>query len=184
MARTEKNWRRWEVTGLFVVLILGNLLHFVFEWSGNNRIAAAFAAVNESTWEHMRLFVIPWIVWSLIEWIALRGNKLPILSSRALGLLVGALSIPIIYYTYRNALGVNNPVVNVIIFQVAVLLAFWITWVAIKRRWLQGTLWQVLGGAVLLAGWLLAVLWTYMPPSAPIFVDPATGQRGIPDIMS
>ena len=182
MARTEKNWKRWETAGLFVVLILGNLFHFVFEWSGDSPAVAAFAAVNESTWEHMRLLMVPWIVWSLVEWIALRGSRLPVLSSRVLGLLVGAACIPVCFYTYRSALGVNNPVVNVIIFQAAVLLAFWITWIAMKRRWLSGMLWQVLGGIILLALWALAIWWTFAPPSAPIFVDPATGKRGIPEM--
>ena len=182
MARNERNWRRWEVAGLFIVLILGNLLHFVYEWCGGNRAAAVFASVNESTWEHIRLFAIPWILWTLIEWLGLRGSKLPVLSCRALGLLAGALLIPTAFYTYHNALGINRPVVNVIIFQAAVLCAFCITWAALKRKRLSGTGWQVLGGLVLLGVWVLMVLWTFAPPALPIFVDPATGKRGIPEL--
>ena len=68
----DRKWRKWELAGLFVTLILGNLLHFVFDWSGENSIVAAFAAVNESTWEHMKLLVIPWVVWSLVEAVVLR----------------------------------------------------------------------------------------------------------------
>ena len=80
-------WHRWELAGLFVTLILGNLLHFVYEWSGGSSVVAAFAAVNESTWEHMKLLVVPWAVWSLVEAVALRGSRRPVLPARAVGLL-------------------------------------------------------------------------------------------------
>ena len=76
---SDRRWRKWELIGLFVTLIFGNLLHFVYDWSGKNRIVAAFAATNESTWEHMKLLVIPWVVWSLVEAIALRENRQPVL---------------------------------------------------------------------------------------------------------
>ena len=31
---SDRRWRKWELTGLFVTLIFGNLLHFVYNWSG------------------------------------------------------------------------------------------------------------------------------------------------------
>ena len=70
----EKRWRTWETVGLLVVLAAGNLLHFVYDWTGQSPIAAPLAAVNESTWEHMKLFITPWVLWSLVERIALRGH--------------------------------------------------------------------------------------------------------------
>ncbi len=45
----EKRWRTWETVGLLVVLAAGNLLHFVYDWTGQSPIAAPLAAVNEST---------------------------------------------------------------------------------------------------------------------------------------
>ena len=75
----EKRWRTWETVGLLVVLAAGNLLHFIYDWTGQSPIAAPLAAVNESTWEHMKLFITPWVLWSLVERIALREaiDKLP-----------------------------------------------------------------------------------------------------------
>ena len=60
---SDRRWRKWELTGLFVTLIFGNLLHFVYNWSGKKRIVAAFAAINECTWEHMTRLVVPGAVW-------------------------------------------------------------------------------------------------------------------------
>jgi len=180
MARKERSWRRWELAGLFVVLILGNLLHFAYEWADESFAVALFAPVNESTWEHMRLFIIPWVLWSIVELIALRGQHLPILSSRAMGALLGAVFIPAGYYTYRSALGVDKALVNVLLFQAAAILAYWLCTTALRKNWFAETLWQVLGGLVLLGLWTLAVLWTLDPPAAPLFVDPTTGKKGIP----
>lgn len=52
----------WELAGFLFTGALGVLLHFLYEWSGGNTLAAAFSAVNESTWEHMKLLFFPMFV--------------------------------------------------------------------------------------------------------------------------
>ena len=99
----EKRWRTWETVGLLVVLAAGNLLHFIYDWTGQSPIAAPLAAVNESTWEHMKLFITPWVLWSLVECIALRGHG-SLLPARGLGLLAGLAAIPALFYTYQGIL--------------------------------------------------------------------------------
>ena len=175
---SDRRWRTWELVGLLFTIALGNLLHFVYDWSGKNDIAAAFAATNESTWEHMKLLAVPWIIWSFIEWLALRRRKSPVLAARGAGLLVGLTAIPMLFYTYQGIVGRNLPPVNIIIFQAAVLLAFWVSWhIQDKRKW-SGKPWQWLGGLLLLAAGVLFVLWTYRPPRLAVFIDPLTGQVG------
>ena len=175
---TDRKWRIWEIIGLLFTIAAGNLLHFVYDWSGKNEIVAAFAATNESTWEHMKLLAVPWIVWSLIEWLALRKSKSTVLAARGVGLLVGLAAIPALFYTYQGIVGKNSDLVNVIIFQVAVLLAFWVSWRIQNKLKLSGKLWQWLGGLFLLAVWVLFVIWTYNPPQLAVFVDPLTQQIG------
>lgn len=84
---SDRKWRTWEVLGLIFVLAAGNLLHFVYDWSGQSPVVGALAAVNESTWEHMKLLTTPWVLWSIVELIALRRTGLPVLTARAAGLL-------------------------------------------------------------------------------------------------
>ena len=175
---SDRRWRTWELIGLLFTIAAGNLLHFVYDWSGKNDIVAAFAATNESTWEHMKLLAMPWIIWSFIEWLALRRRKSPVLAARGAGLLVGLTAIPMLFYTYQGIVGRNLPPVNIIIFQAAVLLAFWVSWhIQDKRKW-SGKPWQWLGGLLLLAAGVLFVLWTYRPPRLAVFIDPLTGQVG------
>ena len=125
---TDRRWRKWELAGLFLTLIFGNLLHFVYDWSGQNSVVAAFAAVNESTWEHMKLLAMPGVIWSLVEAVALRSSRQSVLMARALGLLAGLVTIPTVYYTYTGALGVSSMIVDVVLFQAAVLLGALVSW--------------------------------------------------------
>ena len=51
----QKRLLRWELIGFAFTGAVGTLLHFVYEWTGGDPLIAAFCAVNESTWEHMKL---------------------------------------------------------------------------------------------------------------------------------
>ena len=44
------------------ISVLGVLLHFTYEWSGDNAVVGLFSAVNESTWEHLKLLFFPFLL--------------------------------------------------------------------------------------------------------------------------
>ncbi len=107
---SDRKWRTWEVLGLIFVLAAGNLLHFVYDWSGQSPVVGALASVNESTWEHMKLLTTPWVLWSIVELIALRRTGLPVLTARAAGLLAGLAAIPLLFYGYQGGSGPGHHV--------------------------------------------------------------------------
>lgn len=166
---SDKKWRAWEVLGLLFVLAVGNLLHFVYDWTGQSPVVGALAAVNESVWEHMKLLTTPWVLWSIAELVAVGRS----------GLLAGLAAISMLFYTYQGVLGRDLMWLDIAIFQIAVLLGFWVSWTVLRRRALAAPLWQVAGGAVLAAVWAVFIVWTFAPPELPLFVDPETGLRGI-----
>ena len=53
------------IVGIIVICIIGTLLHFTYEWSHHKKIVALFSAVNESTWEHIKIAMTPTILWSI-----------------------------------------------------------------------------------------------------------------------
>ena len=75
MKQRNQKWHTWETAGLFAVILLGNTLHFVYDWTGQARWAAFISAVNESTWEHMKLLFVPWFLWTIAECIGLRSLR-------------------------------------------------------------------------------------------------------------
>ena len=62
----KKFYKRYIVTGLLFVGILGTLFHFVYDWCRQSRLIGLFVPVNESTWEHMKLLFIPMLIYIAI----------------------------------------------------------------------------------------------------------------------
>lgn len=61
-----QNLRKFTVIGILFVSVAGTLLHFVYDWSGQNPLVGFFAPVNESTWEHMKLLFFPMLLYGLV----------------------------------------------------------------------------------------------------------------------
>lgn len=105
------------------ISVLGVLLHFTYEWSGDNAVVGLFSAVNESTWEHLKLLFFPFLLLTILE-VLLRGNMLPeqFLPARVLGILAGMGGIVVGFYTLRGVLGRNYDALNIALYFAGVLL--------------------------------------------------------------
>lgn len=169
----------WELGGFLFTGVLGTLLHFVYEWSGQSALAAWFSAVNESTWEHMKLLFVPLFLFSLVQ-VCLLGRNYPNLPAvRALSVLTGLILIPVLFYTYTGVLGRSINWVNIAIFFLADLGAFLLDFRLLRRGRLSHRWMQILGLAAL---WGLAFcfVWcTFHPLPLPLWRDPVTGLYGI-----
>ena len=105
------------------ISILGVLLHFTYEWSGNNPIVGLFSATNESTWEHLKLLFFPMLILTMLE-IFFNSSKLPsnFLSARVIGIISGMIFIVAAFYTILGVIGTNYDFINIaIIFSEVVL---------------------------------------------------------------
>lgn len=170
----------WEAGGFLFTGALGVLLHFVYAWTGGSAAAGAFSAVNESTWEHMKLLFVPIFLFSLVQFCRL-GRTYPNLPAvRALSALAGLALIPVMYYTYTGALGRNDTWVNIAIFFLADLGAFLLDFRLLRRgRCSSG--WQQILGLAVLWGLAFAFVWcTVHPVRLPLWQDPVSGGCGIP----
>ena len=56
-----------QIVGFAVTSLGGTLLHFLFEWLDGALWIAPFSAVNESTWEHMKLLFWPSFIYAIIQ---------------------------------------------------------------------------------------------------------------------
>ena len=176
----RKQLLRWEAAGFAFVAAAGTLLHFVYDWSGGSPLAAAFSAVNESTWEHMKLFFFPLFLFSVVQLWTLGRSYTNFLAARTVSVLFGLLLIPVLFYTYSGVLGDTVDWVNIAIFYVADLASFLLDFHLLSRGRL-GALWQqLLGLAVLWALAFLFVWCTFHPPALGLWQDPVTGRFGIP----
>lgn len=63
----SKKLLKYQILSAIFAIILGTLLHFTYEWSGNNAFVGAFSSINESTWEHLKLAFYPMLITSIIR---------------------------------------------------------------------------------------------------------------------
>ena len=156
----KRELRRWEIVGFIATGLFGTLLHFVYEWSGGNRVVAAFSAINESTWEHMKLLFIPFLVFTVVEFIVFSEAFRNFFAVKAASILLGLVSIPALFYTLTGMLGKLPDWVNITIFFLADELPPADRWRAARGRDAAHRLCAFVGAAV-------RVCLVYVPPAAP-----------------
>lgn len=109
------------------ISILGVLLHFTYEWSGDNPAVGLFSAVNESTWEHLKLIFFPMLLLTLTEslWAHIQEKPLPenFLPARTSGILSGMAFIVVVFYTLNGVLGRNYEFLNIALYFAGVVYA-------------------------------------------------------------
>ena len=79
----------WEIAGFVFVIIAGTLLHFVYHWTGQNRIVGLFSPVNESTWEHLKLLFTPMLLNSIAEYFVIGNQFSNFIAAKMLGIVFG-----------------------------------------------------------------------------------------------
>ncbi len=179
MGKAERRCRFfWALSGFLFTVAAGTALHFLWGWTGRNRVAAAFSSVNESTWEHMKLLFFPSFLFSMIEvWFRDSRN---FLAARGLCLWVGTALVPVLLYTYTGIVGVHVLWVDAAVFILSAAAAFSLDLCLRGTGRLTSGWQQAAGLAALWALALVFVLWTYRPPHLPLFLDAAAGVYGIP----
>ena len=168
----------WQAAGFAAVTFGGTILHFLYDWTGGSILVTAFSGVNESTWEHMKLMYWPLFGFALIQRIWFRDQK-RYWSIKLTQILLGVLLIPVLFYTYNGVFGKSPDWVNIGIFYVCAAAVFLYEWWAFRKAENPGRDPRVVLGSICLVG-ALFVLFSFHPPRIPLFLDPVTGNYGIP----
>jgi hypothetical protein len=118
----------YTLIGFVFVLIFGTLAHFVYEWTDENFVVGLFVPVNESTWEHMKLVFFPMLVYGAFMDNRLSKSYPCLLPALCIGMLVGTWLVAILFYSYSGILGFNVLALDLAVFVVSVLVAFWVAY--------------------------------------------------------
>lgn len=166
----------WKVRGFVFTAIFGVLLHFLYEWTNKNGIVALFSAVNESTWEHMKLLFFPMFVFAFIEKRYKSYNNF--WWSKLAGITLGTILIPVLFYTINGVFGRTADWVNILIFFVSVFFAYF-TEYRLAKKGNDGILSERQSFILLCLFAILFAVFTYFTPEIPLFLDPISGEYGI-----
>ena len=167
---------RFHIISFIFVGIVGALLHFVFEWSDNNAIVGVFSAVNESTWEHLKLVFYPMVVSSIVGYFTI-GKDIPnFICSRTKGILIAMSCIVVLFYVYSGILGKTIDAINIIIFYISVLRGEFFSYRNIIKKSACN---NKIAIVILLLFFACFALFTFFTPQIGIFKDPTTNTYGI-----
>jgi hypothetical protein len=174
----EKKTIFWyELVGMFLIIILGSLLHFTFEWSGFQEIVGVFSAVNESVWEHLKIAFMPSILFAIIEYRYLSKKTDNFFFAKALGIYTIMLIIPVIFYAYTIFIE-HNLTIDVLSFMFAIIVGQFVSYKMLTFNKLPKNV-KLLSIVALIILGLAFVVFTFYPPQIPLFQDPNTGEYGI-----
>jgi len=172
--------KKSQIIGFIFTSVIGSILHFTYDWSGNNLIVGIFSAVNESTWEHLKLFFVPMLIFGTAEYFVYGKKLVNFIQVRFLSILIGLAIIIVGFYTYSGLIGKNYLAVDILLFIAAVFAAYCASYKLFRTGRYSSP--HAKGLALLGFVFLLAcmVLFTFAPPHIQLFLDPVTGTYGVP----
>ena len=168
--------KTWQIITVIFCLILGILFHFTYDRSGGNIIVGIFSAVNESTWEHLKLVYYPMLLMAIIGYFILGKNNKNYWMAQTVGIISAMIFIIVFFYTYTGVVGTNFAWLNIATFIVAVILGEFVTYkLLISRKSYNAEFISIFFLVILFASF---VLYTFSPPRIGFFKDPVTEQFG------
>ena len=162
---------------MILIIVVGSMLHFTFEWSGNQPVVGVFSAVNESVWEHLKIAFWPTLMYAIFEYRYLKKRTNNFFFAKTIGIYAIMLIIPTIFYSYTLFIE-ENLSIDILSFIFAIIVGQLISYELLTFKKLSKNLELIsLGALVILA--LAFTVFTFYPPQIQLFQDPNTGEYGI-----
>ena len=174
----NKRLLKYEIIGTFFTFICASLLHFVYRWTNGAVWTIIIGAVNESVWEHIKIFALPYILWGIIELAVLQVPARRLIVTKTLGLYILSSITIVFFYSYTTIIGTSIVIVDIISVFVWVMLAHTISY---KLMISKAKIEQFFTPACLALAIYLSmyISFTINPPHLELFRDPLTNLYGI-----
>ncbi len=176
---SRKKLRKWSIIGVFVTFALAGGWHFLFEvlpWPP----LGVIAPVNESPWEHAKLFFAPALIWYTVQHFIV-GKRFPnyAFAHSAALLLMPALML-LLYYAYVPLTG-ESLAANLINSFVTLSAGAWLAYrLTVSERDFSGEGYKTAAMVIVLALLAVYAVFTFWPPHARLFWDSSSRLYGLP----
>ena len=167
----------WQLMGFAVTSLLGTLLHFLYDWTGEAKFIAPFSGINESTWEHMKLLFIPMFVFAIFEYFFFKDRR-DFWCVKLKGIILGIITIPVLFYTYNGAIAKSPDWLIIVIFFIAAAVSYIYETRQFKNESTACRSQKVAFAALCIIA-LTFVIFTFATPELSIFRDPLTENYGL-----
>ena len=108
------------IISIIVISLVGTLSHFLYDLSDHNKFIGLFAAVNESTWEHIKIALTPTLLWSLVDGLIFGTNPNYFLA-KTISLIVIILLMPILFYSHKFITKKDYFIFNIATFYIVII---------------------------------------------------------------
>ena len=166
----------FQIVSSIFAMILGTLLHFTYEWSGENLLIASFSAVNESTWEHLKILFFPMLITTIIGCLYFCDSVPNFLCAKTIGIITALIFTTSFFYTYAGILGTNIAILNIISFFIAIIIGEYVAYKIVISYFSCNKKIAIISLIILL---LCFIIFTYNTPQIGLFKDPITNGYGI-----
>lgn len=168
----NKKLKTVQIVVIILAIVFGTLLHFTYEWSGENRIVGLFSATNESVWEHLKLVFYPMLILAIVEYFVVKKEANNYIEAKSLGIFLAIAFIIVFYYTYTGIIGKTFFIIDILTFIISIILGEWVSYKLIIRKSESTTLSKILSSAIIFYFLISFILFTYNPPNINLFKDP------------
>lgn len=175
----QKLFKKLEIAGGGIVFLIAAFLHFLYKLSGGSVLGALFGAVNESVWEHIKIFSIGYLLWGMVELLWARPSVRKFLPAKAFGMYTMGISVALLYYIHVCFAGKSILVIDLLIGLISSILGHLISYKLTLSYKNQGQYFYT-GIMLILLGLTMILCFSYFPPQNSLFRDPNTGIYGVP----
>ncbi len=172
------NYKTYCILGALFTIILGTILHFTYDIFETDFVAI-FSAVNESTWEHLKLLYFPVMIFAVIEYFIYGKRVKNFWASKMFSLLIGMLTIIVVFYTYNGVIGESSALFNILLFIASAIFTYWLNCKIIENSLFESQTLNKVSVIVLIVMFILFWIYTFYPPLINLFRDPVTAGYGI-----
>ena len=164
------------IVSVIAISVIGTLSHFLYDISNHNKVIGLFSAVNESTWEHIKIALTPIFLWGIIDGF-LYGDLPNYFLAKFVSILIIIILMPLLFYGHKAIIKKDLFVLDILSFYI-VIFASQYSFYLVKNLDALGFIYNYLAliGIFLLFGGYM--IHTLMPAKSFIFKDPITSKYG------
>lgn len=170
--------KKIKIIGIFIIFILSVISHFTYEIIPN-KITSIFFPVNESIWEHMKLFITPTLLFSIIEYIIYKNKDIlfnNFVLSYSISIIISIIIYLLIYLPIDYLFGHNSIFAIILLFISFILLQF-INYYIMNKEEIKYS--NIIGLTIIIILYAIFTYLTYNPIKTNLFYDKQKNIYGI-----
>ena len=166
----------FTIISIILISLIGTLSHFLYDITNHNKVIGLFCAVNESTWEHIKIALTPTFLWSLIDGY-IYGTSSNYFFAKFTSLVIIITLMPTLYYGYKYLTKKNNFIINILIFYMVIISSQSTFYLLLKIEQLPFLCKYIscIGLFFIFGGYMIHTL---MPANNFLFKDPISNKYG------